>query len=196
MAGRIAMSNPVAGIAAQLTPFRQGQLGALCEIYCTLNALQIAAYPVRPLGLSKARSLFASAVAIMRKQHPFLNPVTHGMANERMIWLAHHMATLASTKQMRFAVEACDCEDIRGWIKESLNSGAPVVACLTEWAHFSVIVNMTPSRLILFDSQGMSSLPVGRNDPLADIIDREGTVRVRLNAQGQSNAGSLEQGRD
>lgn len=183
MAGRIAMANPVAGTAARLTPFRQGQLGALCGIYCTLNALQIVAYPVRPLGLLKARSLFASAVAIMRKQHPSLNPVTHGMANERMVWLAHHMAKLASTKQMRFVAEACDCEDIRGWIKQSLNSGAPVVACLTEWAHFSVIVNMTPGRLVLFDSQGMSSLPVSRNDPLADIIDRSGTVRIRLNTQ-------------
>ncbi|WP_152568152.1 hypothetical protein [Sphingopyxis sp. LC81] len=175
------MANPVARAAARLTPFRQGQLGALCGIYCTLNALQIAAYPLRPLGLPKARSLFASAVAITRKQHPSLNPVTHGMANERMIWLAHHMAKLASTKQMRFVAEACDREDIRGWIEESLNSGAPVVACLIDWAHFSVIVDMTPNRLVLFDSQGMSSLPVSLNDPLADVIDRAGTIRVRRN---------------
>lgn len=61
---------------------------------------------------------------------------------------------------MRFAVEAGDCEDIRGWIEGSLNSGAPVVACLNAiMQHFSVIVNMTPGELALFDSQGMSLLP-------------------------------------
>lgn len=176
-------TNPVIETAAQLNPFQQGQLDALCGIYCTLNALQIAAYPVRPLGLSKARTLFASAVSMMRKHHSHLNPLTHGMANERMVWLAHHITKSASTKRTRFVAEACDCDDISGWIEQSLNSGAPVVACLTDWAHFSVIIDMTPDGLVLFDSQGMSLLPKGRNDPFVDIIDQAGTVRVRLNTQ-------------
>lgn len=179
----MARANPVVLTAAQLIPFQQGQLGALCGIYCTLNALQIAAFPVRPLGLTKARSLFASAVSLLRKHHPHLNPLTQGMANERMISLAHHIAKLASTKRMRFIVEACDCEDIKGWIEESLNSGAPVVACLIDWAHFSVIVDLTSDGLVLFDSQGMSSLAVNPSDPFADIIDREGIIRLRRNNQ-------------
>ncbi len=182
MARGMAGANPVLHTAAQLAPFQQGQLGALCGIYCTLNALQIAAFPIRPLSLSKARSLFASAVSLLRKHHPHLNPLTHGMANERMIWLAHHIAKLASTKRMQFVVEAFDCEDIREWIEESLYSGAPVVACLTDWAHFSVIVDLTSDGLVLFDSQGMSSLAVNPND-LADIVDREGIVRLRRNEQ-------------
>lgn len=183
MARGMAGANPVLRTAAQLAPFQQGQLGALCGIYCTLNALQIAAFPIRPLSLSKARSLFASAVSLLRRHHPHLNPLTHGMANERMIWLAHNIAKLASTKRMQFIAEACDCKDIRGWIEESLNLGAPVVACLTDWAHFSVIVDMMPNRLVVFDSQGMPSLPVSRGDLLGDIIDREGTIRIRLNTQ-------------
>lgn len=183
MARPMAIANPVVRTAARLTPFRQGQLDALCGIYCTLNALQIAAHPVQPLGLSKARSLFTSAVSMMRKHHSNLNPVTQGMANERMIWLAHHMAKSASTKRMQFVAEACDCEDVRLWVEQSLSAGAPVVTCLTDWAHFSVIVNMTSSGLVLFDSQDMSWLPISRSDPLIDIIDRAGTVRVRLNTQ-------------
>ncbi|MBJ7438988.1 MAG: hypothetical protein JHD35_08205 [Sphingopyxis sp.] len=179
MPRRIAIANPVVRTAARLTPFRQGQLDALCGIYCTLNALQIAAYPVRPLGLSKARSLFTSAVSMMRKRHSSLNPVTQGMANERMIWLADHMAKSASTKRMQFVTEICDSEDVGGWIEESLNSGAPVVACLSDWVHFSVIVNLAPTGLALFDSQEMPWLPINPPEILADVIDRAGTLRIR-----------------
>ena len=183
MAIRLVPTNPVAHIAAQLNPFRQGQLDALCGIYCTLNAVQIAAHPVRPIGVSKARSLFTSAVSAMRKHHSYLNPLSQGMANKRMIWLAHHIVKSANTKRMRFVVEVCDCDDIENWIRQSLDLGAPVVACLIDSWHFSVIVDVTLDALVLFDSQGTSSLPISRSGSLVDMIDQEGTIRIRLNMQ-------------
>ena len=120
---------------------------------------------------------------MVRKHHSHLNPVSQGMANERMIWLAHHIAKSASTKRMQFLVEALDSEDIRGWIEDSLDLGAPVVACLIDREHFSVIIDMTLGGLVLFDSQDTSWLPVNRKAPLTDVIDREATIRVRLNTQ-------------
>ncbi len=118
---------------------------------------------------------------MVRKHHSHLNPVSQGMANERMIWLAHHITKSASTKRMQFLIETFDSEDIRGWIEESLDLGAPVVACLIERTHFSVIVDITWGGLVLFDSQDTSWLPINRKAPLTDVIDREGMIRVRLN---------------
>ena len=171
-------SDCVGQIASRLTPFQQGQFDALCGFYCTLNALQIASHPKR-IGLRKAQNLFASAISMMRKRRPHLNPVTQGMTNERMIWFAEHIAELAGTCRTRFVVERCVADDVEQWVRQSLYSGYPVIACFSHLHHFSVVVDVANSGLAVFDSQPRSWVPVEEGKDFTDVIDRRGTIRIR-----------------
>jgi hypothetical protein len=65
------------------------------------------------------------------------------------------------------------------WIEHRLTNGSPVIACLIPWAHFTVITAISKAGPTLFDSQGMSWIPLGRHDRLCDVIDVDCVVGVR-----------------
>lgn len=177
--------------AARLMPYKQGQFDSLCGLYAVLNALQLAAYPNRPLTEKKARSLFETGVAFLRREFESLNPVTHGMKEGVLVTLAVHLLTKASTASIDFSLapyEPRDCDNpsthLRDWIEQSLMLGYPVVTCIFEPAHFTVVSHVTTAGLILFDSQTLGWLPVPRRNRLHDLIDSDATLQIRVRTAG------------
>jgi hypothetical protein len=176
-------ANPVIRSAAQLSPYRQGQFDGLCGIYCTLNALQLAAYPLKPLSVHKSHVLFNTAIAWLRRNHPQRNPVNYGMSIEMMLELAYNIVKWASGPRLKFSVEYGDAFAAEEWVGRSLHQGLPVIACLCEEAHFSVVINITPTGLILFDSQGRVSLPKANGEPWIRLLDLESLCCIRASAR-------------
>jgi hypothetical protein len=168
-------ANPVIRKAATLTPFRQGQFDTLCALYAAFNAVQL----VRPLSMAKAQTLFSQTIAYIRNDFPHLNPVTQGLSCKRMIAVVECVARLAQTKRIEMETVLPGKTELAPWIDQRLAEGVPIIACLIPWSHFTVVSAISKAGLTLFDSQGMSWVPLQKNEPLDDLLDRDGLIGLR-----------------
>ena len=147
--------------------------------------MQLAAYRVSPMRESKARALFEAGAIYLRKHHRHLHPLANGMSNAVMIELAHHLLTKASTDKLTFSgyrYTGIDDSEVskpfRCWVNQNLNAGYPVICCLYDPAHFTVISRFSPNGIILFDSQKRSRFKVSRRDQLSDHVDPNADIAI------------------
>jgi hypothetical protein len=168
-------ANPVIRKAATLTPFRQGQFDTLCALYAALNAVQL----LRPTSPPRAQAVFNKAIAHLRTHHRRLNPVTQGLSCRHMHQLVEYVVTTASTGRVKLKTELPGSTPLGDWIEHRLTNGGPVIACLIPRAHFTVITAISRAGPTLFDSQGMSWVPLGPRDRLCEVIDVDGVAGVQ-----------------
>lgn len=171
--------------ARQLTPYQQGQFDSLCGLYAILNAIQLAAYPIQPIAEGKARALFETGSVFLRREHGHLHPLARGMSNHVLFRLAQHLATEASTRKIAFSLSRYPGPDdteysqpFRDWIEYHLNLGRPVICCLYQPAHCTVISSVSSAQLDLFDSQKLTCLKIPKRDQLTDHLDGDAGIAI------------------
>lgn len=146
----------------RLTPFHQGELDALCGVYGAINALRLAMADHAPLTKAQCKQLFAAGVEYLDRKNVLGEVAVAGMGTRRRLALARHLAKLVSTSNFQIEVERPDhsawasIDDAFTWIDESLSEGKPVlIALMGGLNHYTVVAGSTPTRLTLFDSDGL-----------------------------------------
>lgn len=150
--------------ARHLKPVLQGTLSRLCGVYSVLNAIQLCLYPERLNGAEMQR-LYRHAIHYLSRRKQLSRVIGVGMAYQ--LWM-EATAELIAYVNAAYDTEITASRILKGsaatdrqrairQIKKSLRRGRPVVALLGGTLnHYSVFCGYTASRLLLFDSSGLS----------------------------------------
>ncbi|WP_420137931.1 hypothetical protein [Sphingomonas sp.] len=147
-----------------LKPLQQGALDRLCGLYCIINAVALAAYPLQPLQPRQRRLLFDEGIRFLGRRRRLELASLDGMNERLWMHLRDHLLTTlgpiggAQSKAVSIYPRGRpDCVDsaLAGLFK-TIDAGAPVLTLL--WGvynHWTVVAGYTPSKLLLFDSGGL-----------------------------------------
>lgn len=142
-----------------LQPFVQGDFDSLCGLYSIVNAIRLAALPVRPLTSRQATGIFNSGIAYLHERRLLHGVITRGMQTRLWISLARRLCHYAESPSLVFDCvlpphhgKPIQLVEARTWINDSLTRQAPVLILLERQDHFSVISGTSEKRLHLFDS--------------------------------------------
>lgn len=155
-------------------PYEQGDFDNLCGLYASLNAIQLVTAPARPISRVDANQLFLSGIDYLNRRKALVDVLEHGMDYRRQHALTRHMAKSASRitgisvtveqayplgkprdgTQTQTPIQSTD--QIMSGIAHRLSLGTAVIIELRKTLyHYTVIVGISPSRVILFDSDGL-----------------------------------------
>lgn len=150
--------------AALCRPFEQGDLDGLCGLYAVINAVALVAAPITPLSRARARALLHVGAEALLTQDEGPDILASGMSVETQVAVALHM--LARAEEVT-GVRLCATQLFAAppsrkppvsmtTLRDKLADGSALIVCLSKTlSHFTVLCGMTPSRAILFDSDGL-----------------------------------------
>lgn len=137
----------------------QGDFDSLCGLYSIVNAIRLAALPLRPLTSRQATGLFNSGIDYLQERRLLHRVIASGMQTRLWISLVRRLCHHAESPSLTFECvlppyhgKPIQLAEAQRWIEQSLKSQAPVLILLERQDHFSVISGMTDKRLHLFDS--------------------------------------------
>lgn len=155
-------------------PYEQGDFDNLCGLYASLNAIQLVTATARPISRADANQLFLSGIDYLNRRKALVDVLEHGMDYRRQHALTRHMAKSASRitgisvtveqayplgkprdgTQTQTPIQSTN--QIMSGIAHRLSLGTAVIVELRKRLyHYSVIAGMSPSRVNLFDSDGL-----------------------------------------
>ena len=145
----------------EIEPYRQGNLDGLCGLYSVINALRLAAHPYRPLNRTDAKRIFRSGVEYLDRKQWLGDAIQHGMSKGRWRRMIRYLVKQISNEDLAAHAETpslpkpVSIDDVFDWIADSIEIGAPVLACFADYLdHYSVVVAIDDRKLRLFDSSG------------------------------------------
>lgn len=155
--------------ARELAPQWQGDFSTLCGLYAIINAARLTLFPTQ-LKPAQLKALFAVGTASLSAAGQLDQTMTHGLDEGPWQALLDRMlADMRSHQQMELRafyflrrVRGNSSATMIASIKRQLQIGRPVILLLWgAYNHFTVAVGYTPTRLLLFDSHGLSWVQLG-----------------------------------
>ena len=172
-----------------LQPFVQGDFDSLCGLYSIVNAIRLAALPLRPLTSRQATGLFNSGIAYLQERRLLHRVIASGMQTRLWISLARRLCHHAEGPSLVFECvlppyhgKPIQLAEAQRWIEQSLTSQAPVLILLERQDHFSVISGLSEKRLHLFDSWSYRYVSVNA------LHDSTGMPSAMIRVSGQKKA--------
>ncbi len=159
----------LAGVAL-CKPYEQGDLDNLCGLYASLNAISLVAAPIHPLSRKDAEQVFRAGLGYLERRRGLADTLREGMEYRRQHAITRHMARSASTitgasitvepvfskGRVRAGTNTQTRQQFMSAIKERLDQGSALIFELRKtWHHYTVIAGLSPSRVLLFDSDGL-----------------------------------------
>lgn len=148
--------------AALITPYQQGRLDALCGLYALINALRVLHAPSRPLPVRCCKELFATGMDVLTAKSGSKAAVHSGMSVTRQRKLARAILKSAILRPLPKIVlraplpRATTMEALDRSLQAAIASGDVLLVCFHgRLSHHSVIVGISPARIILCDSDGL-----------------------------------------
>lgn len=142
-----------------LTPYRQGDIDALCGLYAIINAVQLAVYP-RRLRRSERHALFSCGLKELERRGMLHATLTGGMHFK--LW--HRLCRVVVANAAELTGELLEVvlplpgtirttEDALRLIRHHLRRGRPVLIELRgRLNHWTVVISITDARITFFDS--------------------------------------------
>lgn len=144
------------------TPYQQGRLDALCGLYALINALRVLHAPHRPLPARLCKDLFATGMEALNAKPSSRGAVHSGMTVTRQRKLARTILKAAALSKLPKAAlrtplpRIGKVEDLDRILRERLSMGDVLLVCFHgRLSHHSVIVGVSPTRILLCDSDGL-----------------------------------------
>ncbi len=151
-----------------LRPCRQGNLDSLCGLYAVLNATRRCFEKSDYKGKINGQSLFNIFVESLAKQRLFSSVALDGSSSKTMQRLFKLTRSLLEKRKLGLVVEQ-PFRSNKTTLKEclikcnshSLEKDQAVIILLEgQYCHWTVFDRITDTRLLLFDSNGLSYLPL------------------------------------
>jgi hypothetical protein len=154
--------------AKALKPLTQGNLSRLCGLYCLLNGIRLAVYPIE-LRKDELQLLYLEAVRDLARRRQLTRVLGVGMSNTLWVSLGtvlthqvngtqHRNVTLG--KILRGTAQL-DRQRAFGTIKRMVASNIPVLTLFAgALNHYTTVCGFTTSRFLLFDSSGLHWIDV------------------------------------
>lgn len=146
--------------AKGITPYRQGHLDCLCGLYALINGIRILHAVHRPLSDQKCRDLFKLGMKELTKRRG--DSAHHGMSAARQAELAKVLLKSPALQKLPRAKlrprlsQVTKVEDFDRALRGVISRGAVLLVGFEgAMLHHSVIVGVSSSRVVLFDSAGM-----------------------------------------
>lgn len=157
------MAGPpsLARAAIELQPLMQGNLDGLCGLYAIINALRVAVYPEHVITTRMSKRLLECGLGVLGRKGKLKHTIINGI--DSAVWLLLCQAIIAEAETLvgcRIAIahlvaayRPWRTRDLVRSINKAVNEQQPVLICLEgRLNHWSVIVGVTATRLVLFDS--------------------------------------------
>lgn len=148
--------------ALLVTPYQQGRLDALCGLYALINALRVLHAPHRSLPTRLCKDLFAAGMEALNAKPSSRVAVHSGMTVARQRKLARAILKSAILRPLPKIVlraplpKASTMEALDRSLQAAIASGDVLLACFHgRLSHHSVIVGISPARILLCDSDGL-----------------------------------------
>lgn len=148
--------------AKRIKPYQQGRLDSLCGLYAVINAARLVYAESSPLSGQRCKRLFAEGMDFLTIKKGNRDAPHWGMTVGRQRKLAKALLTgeaLAGLPKLRHGPALppiSDIGDLRSSIETAIAGGDVFLACFHgRISHHTVIVGQTPTRVLLFDSDGM-----------------------------------------
>jgi hypothetical protein len=166
----------------KLYPYHQGRLDGLCCIYSVINATRLALRPGRQLGSEACSELFAVLAAELDRDGQLLEVLTQG-ANyptlSRLLWRADQWLREVCEWQLCYRRPHHKGRKARSHsvvARLARHLTAPhtsaIVALTGDYSHWTVVRAVTPSSLVLFDSDDMRRIARGAQSRQASVPTR------------------------
>jgi hypothetical protein len=149
----------------RLKPFQQGGLDGLCGVYAVINAVRLAAWPLRRISAKHSEALFALLAADLDRDGHLVKVLTRGthaylvsrMLNQADRWLANKLnLRLRFYRPFYNRPRAVSRSVVRVISDHMMAPQTTALIVLTgRYHHWSVVQAATPAFLILFDSDGI-----------------------------------------
>jgi hypothetical protein len=147
----------------RLKPFQQGGLDGLCGLYSVVNATRLAAWPVRRLTIHECESLFAVLVAELDRDDSLLGTLLNGTRRPvaRLLrcadrWLTELHGLRLHYQRPFYRQHSVTNSTVARTIATHLAPLATAMIVLDgHYCHWSVVEAVTPTSLLLFDSDGL-----------------------------------------
>lgn len=151
--------------AKRIEPYQQGRLDSLCGLYALINAMRLIYADTAPLTGQSCKRLFAEGMDFLTAKRGSRDAAHWGMTMGRQRKLAKSLmvsAALEGRPKLRHGPALppmTDLDHLQNTIETAITGGDVVLACFHgRISHHSVIVGQTPTRVLLFDSDGMKYL--------------------------------------
>lgn len=149
-----------------ITPYQQGQLDFLCGLYAVINALRLLHAPNRLLSRQTCEKLFATGLESLGSR-PTASYAAHcGMTIGRQAKLAKVVLRSPLLQNLPKAVlrpalpRITSVGELDNAVCSAIAQGDVLLVCFEgRLSHHSVIMGVSASRVILFDSIGMHFVP-------------------------------------
>jgi hypothetical protein len=148
--------------AVLISPYQQGRLDSLCGLYALINATRVLHALHKPLSVRKCGDLFAAGIDALIAKPSSRNAAHHGMTVARQRKLANVLlATVPLRDRPSLMVRSplphiSKVEKLDHALGEAIAAGDVLLACFSgRISHHSVIVGLSTSRIMLFDSDGI-----------------------------------------
>jgi hypothetical protein len=148
--------------AKRIEPNYQGRLDSLCGLYALINAARLIYADTAPLTGQSCKRLFADGMDFLTAKKGSRDAAHWGMTVGRQRKLAKYV--LASTvlegrPKLRHGPTLppiSDLNHLQSTIDTAITGGDVLLACFHgRISHHTIIVGQTPTRVLLFDSDGM-----------------------------------------
>ncbi|AML50414.1 hypothetical protein [Falsihalocynthiibacter arcticus] len=148
--------------AALIEPYQQGDLDSLCGLYAIINALRVLHAPNHHLTKRTCMTLFTNGIDALAADSSRKDAVYNGMKIARQRRLAKVLLSSSSLRGRPRATlkpalsHITKVEELDQILRERI-AGREVLLALFDGriSHHSVIVGCSPTRIYLFDSDGM-----------------------------------------
>ena len=156
------MTRQVHPGALRIDPYQQGRLDSLCGLYAVINAARLVYAESNPLSRQRCKGLFAEGIDFLTAKRGSRDAPHWGMTVGRQRKLAKALLNseaLADLPKLRHGPALppmTDIDHLQTTIDTAITGGDVLLACFHgRISHHSVIVGQTPTRVLLFDSDGM-----------------------------------------
>ena len=147
------------GCASGLQPLRQGQLDALCGVYALLNASRLAAPTALPPRVCKL--LFREGINWLYGKKAFPGALYDGLSIGKLMGMhkAVFQIRLPALRLKRPFIRRPPANSKEFWSRleaytQQVGCGVIVGLESRSWSHWSVVTEITLTKVILFDSDG------------------------------------------
>ena len=159
------MKRQVHPSALRIEPYQQGKLDSLCGLYAVINAARLVYFESSPLSRQRCKGLFAEGIDFLNAKRGSRDAPHWGMSVGRQRKLAKALLNgeaLADLPKLRLGPALppmTDIDHLQDTIETAIAGGDVLLACFHgRISHHTVIVGQTPTRVLLFDSDGMKYL--------------------------------------
>lgn len=169
-------------VATRIKPYQQGGLDSLCGLYALINAARLLYADAHPLSGQRCKRLFAEGMDLLTAKKGSRDAPHWGMTVGQQRKLAKALfksEVLDGLPPLHLGSRlsrTAKVEELEVAIQTMLRGDAALLVCFHgRISHHSVIVGQTPTRVLLFDSDGMQFI---RKHSLSFSAEQDGTLTL------------------